>query len=58
MQSLRLVLEGPAFSLTILSLYAARCVTYLTGGHFGRAAYWLSAFLITLSVEFLIKRWP
>lgn len=54
----RAVLEGPAFSLAILSLYALRCVTYLTGGHLGRAAYWLSAFLITLSVEFLIKRWP
>lgn len=51
-------LEGPAFTYVILALYAARCLSYAGGGHYGRVCYWLCAFGITLSAEFLITRWP
>ena len=52
------LLTGPGFTYLIISLYALRCVTYAIGGHWGRAAYWVCALGITVSAEFLIKRWP
>jgi hypothetical protein len=51
-------LDGPAFTWAILTLYALRCVSYAFGGHWGRAAYWLCAAGITVSAEFLMRRWP
>lgn len=55
---LKALLDGPAFTYTILSLYALQCVRYSAGGHWGRAMYWLSAAMITVSAEFVTKRWP
>lgn len=52
------LLSGKAFTYVIMSLYGVRSATYAIGGHYGPAAYWLSALFITISAEFLIKRWP
>lgn len=51
-------LDGPWFTYAILSLYALRCLSYAAGAHWGRAGYWLCAAGITVSAEFLIRRWP
>ncbi len=51
-------IEGPFFTYTIMALYVLRCVTYAYGSHWGRASYWLCALGITISAEFLMKRWP
>lgn len=51
-------LSGKFFTYIIMSLYAIRSGTYASGGHWGPAGYWLSALFITISAEFLIKRWP
>lgn len=50
--------DGPGFTYAILSLYSLRCVSYALGQHWGRAGYWLCAAGITVSAEFLIRRWP
>lgn len=50
--------EGPAFTYCIMALYILRCLSYASGEHYGRAAYWLCALGITISAEFLITRWP
>jgi len=49
---------GRGFTYVILSLYALRCVSYAATKHYGPAAYWLCAFGITISAEFLIRRFP
>lgn len=51
-------LSGKAFTYVIMSLYAIRSTTYALGGHYGSACYWLSALFITISAEFLIKKFP
>jgi hypothetical protein len=55
---MRALLDGKAFTYCILTLYALRCLSYAAGGHWGRAGYWICAFGITVSAEFLITRWP
>ena len=52
------LLGGKGFTYVILALYAARCVTYAATKHYGPAGYWLCAFGITVSAEFLVRRWP
>lgn len=52
------LLHGKAFTYVILALYAIRCVSYLHGRHYGPAMYWLCALGITVSAEFLVKRFP
>jgi hypothetical protein len=49
---------GKGFTYVIMALYAARCVSYVAGGHYGRACYWLCALGITISAEFLMTKWP
>lgn len=46
------------FTYIILGLYSLRCLSYLPGAHWGKAAYWVCAFGITASAEFLIGRYP
>lgn len=51
-------LDGPAFTYAILALYALRCGSYAFSSHWGRAGYWVGAMWITLSAEFLVRKWP
>lgn len=51
-------LAGKTFTYIILTLYGLRCVSYASTKHCGPAAYWLCAFGITVSAEFLMRRWP
>ena len=58
---MRLLMEfagGRGFTFAILALYSLRCLSYAATKHYGPAAYWLCAFGITVSAEFLIRRWP
>ena len=52
------LIHGKAFTYVILCLYAVRALSYLHGRHLGPAAYWVCAFGITVSAEFLIARFP
>ncbi len=52
------LLHGKAFTFLILFLYFLRAASYVHGGHYGPAAYWVCAFGITVSAEFLIARFP
>ncbi len=51
-------LESKVFTYCILTLYALRCGSYFFTKHYGPGSYWLFAFGITVSAEFLIKRFP
>jgi hypothetical protein len=50
--------EGKTFTFMILGLYGLRCSSYLATKHYGPASYWLCAFGITVSAEFLMRRFP
>lgn len=52
------LLESKGFTYVILTLYGLRCSSYLVTKHYGNAAYWFFAFGITVSAEFLMRRWP
>jgi len=52
------LLLGKGFTYAILALYGLRAGTYIWGGHYGPAMYWVSALCITISAEFLIPRFP
>ncbi len=58
MAALHTFLESKAFTYAILSLYGLRCLGYLVTGHYGPAAYWVCAFGITVSAEFLVRAFP
>lgn len=51
-------LSGKGFTYLILGLYSARSLSYAAAKSWGPALYWLCALGITVSAEFLIKRYP
>lgn len=51
-------ITGPGFTWVILACYGLRLGSHLWGQHWGRASYWFFAIGITISAEFLMRRWP
>ena len=49
---------GKGFTYIILSLYGLRAASYAFGHHWGPMSYWVCAFGITVSAEFLITKFP
>lgn len=52
------ILQGNLLTYIILVLFALRAITYAWTSSWGYMIYWLCAFGITVSAEFLIVRWP
>lgn len=42
------------FDVLILILFACACLRWLAAGNYGRATYWGSAFVLNVSVTFMI----
>ena len=56
METLFVFVRDPRFfPCVILFLYACCSIRYFIVGDWGRGVYWIAAFLITLSVTFLMK---
>ena len=52
---LRLFTDPRLFNCVILTLYAAAALRWFVAGKFGDGMYWVSAFMITFTVTFLMK---
>ncbi len=50
-----LIMDPRLFNLVILFLYALSATRWFIAGSFGDGMYWVSAFMITFTVTFLMK---